>query len=241
MKSFSFAKVLTLGCFAFLLPIACGDDDDDTNPLPTGGAAGETSGVAGQSSEGGAGGEAPAPVVIPGTGTSSETIQCGGDDCTSTKTQLPNLWIDPCCTATADTCGVSSGFLSLLKVDLKGACLPKNQPGELDAACPDSPANSVPFMSSMVGVKPFKGCCRAATNTCGFVVNAIVTDVLGTFTSPELGCVDSGAFTGKPGAACGEGAGGGGAGGAGGGDAGGAPSDGGAPISGGAGGAGGTP
>jgi hypothetical protein len=234
MKSFSLAKLVTLGCFALLLPVACGDDDDD-NGGPSGGSAG-TAGQAGEAA-GGTTGEGGVPaVMVPGTGTESETIECGGDDCSSTPTILKTLFIDPCCTAAGDMCGVDSGFLTLLGVDLKGACLPKDQPGELDSACPDSPAQSVPFNGAMVGVKPFKGCCRAATNTCGFVANAIETDLLGKFTEPHLGCVDSAAFTGKPGGACGAGVGG-----AGGTGAGGMSTDGGAPVAGGAGGAGGAP
>lgn len=238
MKSFSFAKVLTLGCLALLVPVACGDDDD-SGPGPSGGSSGSAGeAAAGEPSQGDGGmGGAPASAVIPGTGMTSETIECGGDDCSSIKTQLPTLWIDPCCTTTpADTCGVSSGFLTLLGVDLKGLCLPKNQPGTVDAACPDSPASSVPFGGQMVSVVPFKGCCRP-NNTCGFVVDDIETDLGGAFTSPELGCVDSAAFTGQPAPGCGDGV--GGAGGSGG--VGGMPSEGGASMVGGAGGAGGAP
>ncbi|MDF3069655.1 MAG: hypothetical protein K0R38_5256 [Polyangiaceae bacterium] len=244
MKSFSFAKILTLGCFALLLPVACGDDDEgDGGPVggSGGSAAGQSPGVGGAEAGSDAGGMP--SVEIPGTSDSSTTTQCGGDECTSTETVLPTLFIDPCCTA-ATTCGVDSGFLTLLGTDLKGACLPQNQPGELDSACPDSPANSVPFNGQSVGVKAFKGCCRAATNTCGFLVNDIVTDIFGPFTSPELGCVDSAAFTGEAGEACGEGAGGAGGGSSGGAPGtggGGAPTEGGAPVVGGAGGAGGTP
>jgi hypothetical protein len=229
MKSISFAKLLTLGCFALLLPVACGDDDDDT-PTPPDGASG-------------AGGEAPA--TIPGTGTSSETVECGADACSSTKTLLPSLFIDPCCTAGANTCGVDSGFLTLLGVDLKGACLPKDQPGELDSGCPSSSRASVPFNEQMVGVEGFKGCCRP-NNTCGFLVDAVTTD-LGVFTSPGLGCVDPSAFGAPSDIPCGGGeggSGGGGGGGTGGADGlGGMSSEGGAPVvgGGGAGGAGGAP
>jgi hypothetical protein len=236
MNSISFAKLLTLGCFALMLPVACGDDDGD-DPGP---------GAAGQASVGGEGG---ASAEIPGTGDSSESIECGGDACVSTPTLLPSLFIDPCCTAGTNSCGVSSGFLTLLGTDLGGACLPKDQPGELDSACPDSPANSVPFGGQPIGVEAFKGCCRAATNTCGFLVDDIITD-LGKFTSPKLGCVDSAAFTREPGVACGQGGGGGGGagggagegagGGAGGESLGGGAGEGGAPVVGGAGGAGGA-
>lgn len=235
MKSISFAKILTLGCFALLLPVACGDDDDDGNPGPSGGSAGTAGQGVGGGEAGGDAGGAPGAPTIPGTSDESETIECGGDDCASTGTLLPTLYINPCCTAGANTCGVDSGFLTLLGTNLNGACLPKDQPGELDSACPDSEETSVPFNGQMVGVEGFKGCCRP-NNTCGFLVDAIATD-LGVFTSPELGCVDSAAL-GGPNVKCGEGA--GGAGGAGGAAAGAGPAEGGAPAAG-AGGAGGAP
>lgn len=243
MKSFSFAKLLTLGCFALLLPVACGDDDEDGSPGPSGGSAGsggEAPGVGGEAGggAGGAGG-APAPASIPGTSTKSETIECGADDCSSTSTLLPTLFIKPCCTVGSAACGVDSGFLTLLGTDLDGACLPKDQPGELDSGCPDSPETAVPFNGQMIGVEGFKGCCRP-NNTCGFLVNDISTD-LGDFTSPGLGCVDSSAF-GVPGGECGEGAGGAGGGGAGGaGGAAGGAAEGGNPTALGGAGAGGAP
>jgi hypothetical protein len=244
MKSYSFAKLLTLGCFALLLPVACGDDDEST-PGPVG-SAGESSG-----GEGGA-----APLQIPGTSPTSETIECS-TACMSTAT-LAGVFLDPCCTDDdAYACGVDSGFLTLLSVNLGGACLPKNQPGELDATCPDSPPSSVPYGTLTVDVKPFKGCCRP-NNTCGFIVDSVDTNLGAAFAAPGLGCVDSSPF-GEPVTACGGGsggAGGGGAGGAGGsgadagagpgaggtdlGGAGGVTSEGGASV-GGAGGAGGTP
>jgi hypothetical protein len=198
MKYVSFAKLLTLACFALALPVACGDDDD--KPAPEA--------AAGQSGSGGEGGGVP---EIPGTSATPETIQCATEECKSTSTLAGNF-LDPCCTAGERACGVDSGFLTLLDVDLGGACLAKAQPGEEDATCPDSTGKTVPYQSFMVNVKPFKGCCRP-DNTCGYLVNTVDTN-LGEFTAPELGCVDSSVF-GAPVTGCGGGVGGGGAGGGG--------------------------
>lgn len=235
MKSISFAKFLTLGCFALLLPVACGDDDDA--PPPPSGMAG-----AGGEGEGGAPG-----LQIPGTSSTPTTIECGSSDCKSVSTLL-GVFINPCCTA-ADSCGLDSGFLTLIGTDLKGACLPQNKEDTAtDAACPSSPESSVMVGSQTIGVEGFKGCCRP-NNTCGFMVDKITTEV-GVATSPGLGCVDPAAFGAPGNIPCGEGAGGAGAGGAGAGGegvggaplggAGGMSSEGGAPIAGG-GGAGGAP
>jgi hypothetical protein len=243
MKSISFAKALTLGCLMTLaLPIACGDDDDDNGGAAgKGGSAGSSAGEkssagdnTGNTSSGGDGGAAPA-MPIPGTSETSITKECGGSaggaggaaagDCTSTKTKLPNLFIDPCCTTVGDTCGVDSGFLKLLDPTFPQVCLPKAQPAveDVDGVCEDSTGSVLPYNGIDVHVKGFKACCRAATGTCGVVVDDIDTMELGVFTSPGLGCVDSAPFTGKPGASC-DGSSSGGAGGAGGAGTGGAAS-----------------
>jgi hypothetical protein len=234
MKSISFAKLITLGCFALMLPVACGDDDDDTPGPSKGGSSGSAGkGSAGEET-GGVGGEGGASTgtQIPGTSKTSQTIECS-TSCSSTKTTIA-LYIDPCCTpeAAGNECGVSSGFLSILGTDLKGACLPKDQPGELDASCATSPSKSVTVGTTTVPVNGFPGCCLP-NGTCGFQVNEIVAQGFGQITKPNLGCVPSAAF-GAPAVPCGAGgAGGGGAGGASGGE-------GGAPVVGG-GGAGGAP
>lgn len=231
MKSISFAKLLTLGCFALLLPVACGDDDDDAPNPPVG-----SSGAGGEA-EGGA----PSTPAIPGTGP-KQTIECGTDSCTSTATALgANAFIDPCCAEGATACGVDSGFLTLIGVDLKGACIPKEQPGTVDSGCPSTEKTTVPYAGQMVGVEGFKGCCRP-DNTCGFLVDTVDTDLGVAFAAPGLGCVDPKTFgaTGTTPCGGGEGGSGGGGGGAGGSDGlGGMSSEGGAPVGGG--GAGGAP
>jgi len=244
MKSFSFPKALTLGCLLCLsVPVACGDDESNPpKPSPSdAGAGGEVTGTGGLPSvDGGAGGAGPA-IMLPGTSTTSQTIECGTSMCKSTSTLLPTLFVDPCCVD--DACGVDTQFLGLLKAAFPAGatCQPKAQAGDLDAACPDSAEQMVmvPGVPAAVPVPGFAGCCRADTGTCGVVVDTIPTS-FGNFASPGLGCVDSAPFFGqKAGAACG--AGGGGTGGAGGVSGGGAPTtDAGAPSSGGAGGAGGA-
>lgn len=229
MKLFSFAKVLTLGCFVgLLMPVACGDDDDSTPAPSKGGSGGSGGSSAGETGDGGAdtkptGGKGGAggtagmggmALTIPGTSATSKSIMCGGSACMSTKTLLPTLFVDPCCTDDKE-CGVDTGFFAVVKADFKGECASKMQEGEIDTACPNSKDQVLPVGGQMVPVPGFKGCCRAATGTCGVLVNDVNATGFGKFTSPNLGCVDSEPFFGKPGAACGSGTGGaGGAGGA---------------------------
>lgn len=234
MKSISFAKLVTLGCFALMLPVACGDDDDDS-PGPSKGGSSGSGGEAGQPTAGGEGG-APTGTVIPGTSKTKETIECS-TSCTSTNTAI-GLYLKPCCTpeAQGNLCGVDSGFLTLLGTDLKGACLPKVGPAEVDPACPTSPKTPVTVNGTTVEVDGFAGCCLP-TGQCGFAVDAIKAAALGVVTQPNLGCVSGAAFGVTDLPSCGGGEGGtGGVGGAGGSPSG----DAGAPIVGG-GGAGGAP
>lgn len=223
MKSFSFAKVLTLGAFVCLaMPVACGDDDSTPTPTPAAGgdgAGGEPGHPAGGDAAGGAGGAAPM-VTIPGTSSTAMTVTCGTSMCKSTSTLLPNLFVDPCCTADME-CGVETQFLGLLKASFPAGaqCQPKMQAGDVDAGCPNSDAQmvTVPGIAAPVPVPGFVGCCRADTGTCGVVVDNVSTS-FGNFASPMLGCVDSAPFFGqRAGAACG--AAGGSSGGAGGGGA----------------------
>jgi hypothetical protein len=244
MKSISFAKALTLGCLMSLaFPIACGDDDDD-GPGPNVGGDGNSAGEPGSGgtgnmmTAGGEGGGTPA-LVIPGTSPTSKTLQCGGDDCKSTTTLLPNLFVNPCCTED-NACGVDTEFMVVLQASFPDQCQPKNQPGELDAACPASAAKTLPVNGKNIPVPGFAGCCRADTGTCGVMINDVVATGFGKFTSPMLGCVDSAPFfPGTEPKPCGEaGGGGGGAGGASGGVGGSVDGGAGGDSSGGVGGAG---
>ena len=214
MKSISLAKALTLGCLVLVaLPVACGDDE--TNPKNTGGtnSAGEpgVAGDTGNPGEGGSGGAGTPPIMIPGTSDMSKTVECGGDMCASISTVSPMLFVDPCCTAD-DACGVSTEFLTVLGAQVTEVCQPKGQEGPADTACPDSDPQMVPVGTATYPVPGFKGCCRAATGTCGVVVNDIMAGPI-TFAKFGLGCIDSEPFFGEPGGPCGD-AGGSGAGGA---------------------------
>lgn len=230
MKSFSFAKALTLGTLICMtLPVACGDDDDSSTPVtPSAGAGGE-----GPTTEGGAGGMAPA-MLPPGISSTSTTKMCGADDCTSAK--VGPVYVDPCCDAT-DTCGLNTGFLSLVGATFKDVCQAHDQAGDPDDTCPEASGLVVPFemggQQVMVAIDAFPGCCRP-NGTCGVVVDKIATKGLA-LADFSLGCVDAAPFMKGKVNTCGASGGTGGAGGAGGA----APtSSGGAP--GGAGGAGGA-
>lgn len=220
MKSFSFAKALTLGCLMCVsLPIACGDDETTPTPNKGGSNAGGEAGGGGLT-EGGAGGAAPAPMTLPpGISDKSKTEACGADMCKSAS--VGPVFVDPCCAT--DSCGLNTAFLALAGVTFKDLCQPKGQPGTLDAECTTSAASAVPFPSGdktiMVPIDGFAGCCRA-NGKCGVVVDAVISPILGPLADLGLGCVDAAPFfPGTVPAACGSS---GGAGGAGGGEAGGA-------------------
>lgn len=218
MKSFSFARALTVGCLLCVaLPIACGDDETTpTKPGAAGSNAGGEPGAAGGPGEpvtmGGAGGAA-SVMLPPGISDSSKTETCGADKCTSAA--VGPVFIDPCCAT--DGCGLDTGFLALVGAAFSDKCQAKDQPGEPDTSCADTPASTIPFASGgqtiMVPINGFVGCCRN-DGMCGVVVDDIVSPALGKIATLGLGCVDAAPFfpDSEP-QACG--AGGGGAGGAG--------------------------
>lgn len=230
MKTFSFAKALTLGTLVLLaLPAACGDDDDSPAPMPTAGA-----GSGGEpSAEGGAGGAAPV-MLPPGLSPMPSTEMCGGDSCSSAKIDLASIYVDPCCDAT-DGCGLNTGFLGLVGATFKETCQSRNQAGDPSDTCAAAEGLKVPFSMNgqtlMVPLDPFPGCCRP-DGTCGVVIDK-VTSSNGKLPIADfgLGCVDAAPFAGKVvtcsgepvGGAGGQGAGGQGSGGA---DSGGAPAGG---------------
>jgi hypothetical protein len=207
------------------LPFACGNTEhggEQTAPAGSGGSAGSVS-SGGKAGGRASGGHAQLPpdepvagsptVQLPGTSNQSKTIECGTEQCVSTSTLLPTLFVDPCCVE--DACGVSSEVLSAIGASFADKCQAKAQPGEPDAACPSSPPQVLSMAGVSVPVAGFAGCCRAETGTCGVIVDDIASG-FGTFARPGLGCADSAPFFGQvPGAACGE-AGVGGAAGAGG-------------------------
>jgi len=222
MKSFSFAKALVVSSLlGLVLPVACGDSEENPNPNPSDGGedggGGEPPGTGGTAAAGGA----PAVMLPPGISDMPSTIECGGD-CTSASVGVATLQfhIDPCCDN--DVCGLNTAFLASAGAMFADACQPKDQPGEVDASCPSPAGAVVPISEEMtVTLDAFPGCCRP-NGLCGVVVNEATT--LGgavELGDLGLGCVDAAPFfPDEEPVPCGEGpVGGGGAGGASGGGA----------------------
>jgi hypothetical protein len=228
MKSRSFASALALGFLACVsLPVACGDSTNDSGGSSSSNG-GEVSGGA-SSTEAGSGGAGTAPVALPpGISNTGQTLTCDTASCKSVG--VGPVFVDPCCAATADTCGLNTGFLSLVGAQFTEVCQPKGQVGVVDEACPTTAPAMIPFQTGpatiMVPINPFVGCCRD-NGMCGVVIDDIVSPVGGLIAKFGLGCVDAAPFfPGEPVAACGDSGAGGAAGaggvGAGGADAGGA-------------------
>jgi len=240
MKSYSFTKAVTLACLVGLsLPIACGDDDDDTSGAAGNSGTAGTSSTAGTAGKGGGatagtgtggepgaagkGGTGGATMLPPGLSDTPSTESCGADTCNSAMAG-PSVYVDPCCTS-GDACGLDTGFLSLVGATFKEVCQPLAQPGDLDDSCDAATGLTVPFQvggnTLMVPLDPFPGCCRE-DGTCGVVVDDVTSGngklPIGQF---GLGCVDAAPFFGKT-TSCGGGSGGAGGAGAGGDGSGGA-------------------
>jgi hypothetical protein len=235
MKSFSFAKALTLGCFVCLaLPIACGDDDEGT-PKPNN-EAGSDGGGAGPMGMAGAGdgGTPAAPMLPPGLSSDPSTETCGAETCESAAVAGGAVYVNPCC-ATDNACGLDTGFLSLVGANFDPKCQEKGQPGDVDTECPSAMGLMVPFQGTTISLDAFAGCCRD-DGKCGVVINNVTSNG-GKLPIAQfgLGCVDAAPFFDEAPASCGS-AGGSGSGGAGGMGAGGEPTT----PAGGAGGAGGA-
>jgi hypothetical protein len=245
MKSFSFAKALTVGCLLTLsLPIACGDDDDDTTPHNTAGTGGSggAAGAGGMSEPGGAAAGGADAGLPPGISVSSTTVACGADMCDSASVPKASLFIDPCCAA--DACGLDTAFLGLVGATFADKCQAKGQVGEPDESCPTTAPSMIPFAAGgntiMVPIDGFVGCCRE-NGKCGVIVDEVNSSALGNITTLGLGCVDAAPFfPGETPVSCGASMGGAGAGGGGGAGAGGAAGGMSGASPGGAGGAGGT-
>jgi hypothetical protein len=239
MQPFSLVKAFcALSMFAFV-PLACGDDESNPKPSPSDGgesnAGGPNTGRGGEPASGGSGAMGGAPMLPPGISETPSTEQCAEESCESARVGALGTfyYIDPCCAGAEDACGLNTQFLELTGASFGDTCQPKNQPGELDGACPATEAGMIPVGDFSAPLNPFPGCCRP-NGTCGVQVNEVVV-MLGPQASPigdlELGCVDAEPFfPGEDPVPCGDGAGGGGNAGAGG-----VPGDG----AGGAGGAGG--
>lgn len=165
------SRFLVVSC-VFLGPVAatsCGGDSK-TKDSGTGGTAGT----------GGAAGSAGSP-ANPGP------ITCGENTCKPLSLPPPNT-AAACCTPDNE-CGIDSTPLAAYGVMFADACQPKNQPGELDDSCPESPEIMVPTSNGSLPLDGFKGCCHTDTHTCGYML-----DKLGGLFDLGFGCVDSAPF-----------------------------------------------
>jgi hypothetical protein len=115
-----------------------------------------------------------------------EPIMCAEETCEGVPINIAGYEsLQPCC-AEGDQCGLDSSFLSAFGVMFSETCQAKDQPGVEGQGCPDSAPPSFPG----VELPPFKGCCRVATHTCGYVFNEVLMGLI----KPKLGCVDSTPF-----------------------------------------------
>lgn len=222
IKALSLGKALVLGCLACAaLPIACGESEG--NPKPVGAAGDEASG--GSDNAGGTGGSGGSVPLPPGISPSPSTIECpeGGMSCSSAAVPIQSVYVSPCCAGPdQDSCGLETGFLSLVGAAFDETCQAKNQPGAADDSCPSPDPAMVPVGGAMATLDPFPGCCKP-DGTCGVLVNSVVLSGLPLATF-NLGCVDAAPFFADAAPVpCGEGVGVGGSG-AGGQSSGGAPS-----------------
>jgi hypothetical protein len=173
-----------------VLLASCGDDDGDKKAHTDAGEGGEPgtagSGGNGQGGRGGAtagnGGSAGMPLV---------PVACGSELCMGIA--IPRTaGVQACCADEATSqCGIETSVLATFGAVPTRACEPRNQPGELDAACPESPA----IEAGGFALAPFAGCCRKETGTCGYQVDSL----LGGAIAIGLGCIDSAPFLGAGG------------------------------------------
>ncbi len=217
MRHYSFVSlVVGLVATTVLVVPACSGSHSDSETPDSGGSAGTGGSSAGtQGSNGGSntstgGSNISTGGAVDGTGGGSMDdmpVDCGGVTCEPLEFQ--GMTAAEACCATGDVCGLDATALEQYGPMFDETCQARDQPGELDASCPDSPDTMIPNTPFTL---QFKGCCRSGTNMCGYMLYNIVTVEIG------LGCVDSAPFLdGETPPACGSGAGGSGAGGSGGG------------------------
>lgn len=153
---------------------ACGSESTTRGDDGSGGA----SGSGGKSASGGSSGDG----TSGGGGVPSE-IRCGANTCEPQP--IFDEVIAACCAAD-EQCGLDSSFLASFGPTFDETCQPRDQPGELDSACPDSVAVEVPDAGFPI---TFKGCCRSDVGRCGYMVDRLLGLV-----EIGLGCVDSEPF-----------------------------------------------
>jgi len=178
MRTSALKIVLGLGlAVALFAGPACSSDEDDN--ASSGGSAGSGGKGGTGGSKGGSG----------GTGGSTEAggvTECGGVTCEPGPTApIINVPVAVCC-STANKCGLDTSLLGQVGITFDPACQERNQPGDANSACPDSPPIEV---APGIVIQPFEGCCRPE-GKCGHLLNvANVTDA-GTL-AMNLGCVDT--------------------------------------------------
>jgi hypothetical protein len=131
----------------------------------------------------GSGGSAGAPVK-------PEPITCGAETCTPLSLSLLANPVPACCTADG-ACGLDSTPLEQYGFAFDETCQATHQAGDADANCPASPELMIPSDGGTVTAPGFPGCCRAETQTCGYLMNKFGGIVP---LNPPLGCVDSAPF-----------------------------------------------
>jgi len=180
MRTSALRIVLGLGLAGALFAgPACSSDDDESSS--SGGSAG-SGGKGGTGAKGGSGGSA-------GTGGSAEAsgpTECAGVACEpGPLVPVLSVPVATCCSA-ANKCGLDTSLLGQAGITFDPACQERNQPGDANSACPESPPIEV---ASGIIIQPFQGCCRPE-GKCGHLLN--VADVTGAGTLElKLGCVDT--------------------------------------------------
>jgi hypothetical protein len=111
-----------------------------------------------------------------------DIVECDGMRCNSVVLPFGNPPIEACC-PDGGGCGLDGAQFEQYGANFVEDCQPLNQPGVLDARCPDSP----PIPTEQLGDLMFSGCCTAA-GKCGYMLDMVSIITLG------LGCVDSTPF-----------------------------------------------
>jgi hypothetical protein len=185
--------VVVLGWFA-----ACGGRSDlidfgapQDASIGSGGSSGSSGsgGSAGSNAQGGSGGDGfgggfggdAGSGNVGGSsvgGAGGTTIDdCGGQQCEGVPIEQIGVTIEPCCSENGK-CGLDTSIFSQVGLRFDPVCQERNQPGGLDASCPNGS-----FTAMGIPVN-FPGCCRP-NGRCGYLVDQVAIVNL------DLGCVDS--------------------------------------------------
>ncbi|HEY3493543.1 MAG TPA: hypothetical protein VGK73_02610 [Polyangiaceae bacterium] len=115
-----------------------------------------------------------------------QPIECGAEVCNPLILPFNFDPVAACCIEERG-CGLDSSFLGEFGVSFSESCQARDQPGEIDAECPES----APLMRPELPVPiRFQGCCRVESGTCGYMLDKILANTV----DVGLGCVDSTPF-----------------------------------------------